>query len=88
MRLGWELNHKPCDPRRRKNDAPNQSATLPTKSTLAQLSLSYLALLVLYRPVALPGQKLVSRQCLDCLLMVHQPLHIRSNGNKLMKYEN
>ena len=29
-RLGWELNHQPCDHGRRKNDAPNHSAMLPT----------------------------------------------------------
>ena len=29
-RLGWELNHQPCDYGSRKNDAPNLSATLPT----------------------------------------------------------
>ena len=30
MRLRCELNHQPCDLGRRKNDAPNHSATLPT----------------------------------------------------------
>ena len=30
MRFGWELNHQPYDHGRRKNDAPNHSATLPT----------------------------------------------------------
>ena len=29
-RLGWELNHQPCDYGRRKNDAPNHSDTLPS----------------------------------------------------------
>ena len=31
-RLGWKLNHQPCDRGRRKNDAPNHSATLLTRA--------------------------------------------------------
>ena len=31
-RLGWELNHQPCDHGRRKNDAANHSVTLPNNS--------------------------------------------------------
>ena len=30
-RLGWVLNHQPCDHGRHKSDAPNHWATLPTK---------------------------------------------------------
>ena len=33
-RLGWEWNHQPCDHGRRKNEAPNHSATLPTSGYL------------------------------------------------------
>ena len=32
MRLGWELNHQPCDHGRRESDALNHLATLPTSN--------------------------------------------------------
>ena len=42
MRLGWEVNHQPCDHGRRKNDAPNHYATLPAAYTLTPAAYTFI----------------------------------------------
>ena len=47
-----ELNHQPCNLSRRKNDAPNHSATLPTNLVLAHFVLVCFTLIFVAEVIA------------------------------------